>query len=319
MRILILALISAIGSTTLAQSGFTVPYVKRNYLNEVQVAATHSKVEYKGKLGSYEVVEKSRTFFGFEAVTDTIANNQKIELGLKLGAERAMADAKLTFRIDQGSDLLTIKANSTSSPINTFVLSIPVDTNARFFGGGEQFSHVELTGQRIPFLVEENGIGRSTDAASRMAKLVGANGHQWSTYCPIPIIVSTLGQAFLIENDCYTEIDLTEPGRIGFKVHSDSLTLRVWHAESPKSLISQFSKYLGRTPPLPDWAHGTWLGLQGGRSRVNRILKETQAFGNPVTAIWIQDWMKPRSAADSGGSGNPMKPSILNSEITATA
>lgn len=291
MRLLFLAILSGICSTVLAQSGFTVPLVKRNYLTDVQVAATHSKVEYKGKLGSYEVVEKPRTFFGFESVTDTIASKRHVELGLKLQAERTMANARLTFQVDQGADLLSIKANSTSSPINTLILSIPIDTNARFFGGGEQFSHVELTGQRIPFLVEENGIGRSKDAASRMAKLVGANGHEWSTYCPIPIIVSTLGQAFLIENDCYTEIDLTEPGRIGFKVHSDSLTLRVWHAESPKSLISQFSKYLGRTPTLPDWAHGTWLGLQGGKPRVNRILNETQTFGNPVTAIWIQDWV----------------------------
>lgn len=292
MRFLIIALILAYSGAAFCQgTGFSIPIVKRNYLQDVQIAATHSKIEYNGKLGSYEVSEKERTYFGFSGVKDTIANKEFIKLGLTMNGERAMANASMVFRIDQGSDLLTLKANSSSSPINTLILSIPVDTAARFFGGGEQFSHVELTGHRVPFIVEENGIGRSKDAASRMAKMVGANGHKWSTYSPIPIIVSTLGQAFLIENDCFTEIDLSEPGRIGFKVHSDSLTLRVWHAESPKSLISQFTSYLGRAPELPEWAHGTWLGLQGGKRKVNEILAETQGFGNPVSAIWIQDWV----------------------------
>ena len=45
-------------------------------------------------------------------------------------------------------------------------VTIKVNQGLRYFGGGEQFSHVELTGKKVPFIVEENGIGPGRPACN---------------------------------------------------------------------------------------------------------------------------------------------------------
>ena len=180
---------------------------------------------------------------------------------------------------------------STNSNLYSLTVELPVDRNAKFFGGGEQFSHVELTGKYVPFLVEENGIGRGDQPATRTANLAGAGGHEWSTYCPIPLIISTENKAYLIENDCYSAVDLTQKGRMRIWVDDDELRLKVFEADSPKELIEKVTEYTGRMPELPDWSYGTILGIQGGAERVKQLVKDANAYGNPISAIWIQDWV----------------------------
>ena len=213
--------------------------------------------KFNGKLGSYKVKEHK-----FKPST----RDPKV----------VITDSTLLVRADMaGVTKLTLK----------------VDQGLRFFGGGEQFSHVELTGKHVPFLVEENGIGRGDQPATRTANLVGAGGHEWTTYCPIPLVLSTNNKAYIIENDCYSEIDLTVDGEITFVVHDNELRLREFEADSPKELLQKITAQIGRMPELPDWTYGTILGIQGGAERVKQLVKDAQAFGNPVSAIWIQDWV----------------------------
>ncbi len=219
--------------------------------------------QFNGKLGSYKV---KRTGKPMEGTVSTICKDS--------------ADGSV----------LVVSAPETAG-IGITELILPVGTNTRFFGGGEQFSHVELTGKHVPFLVEENGIGRGDQPATRTANLVGAGGHEWSTYCPIPLILSTDNKAYLIENDCYSEIDLSIPGEITFIAHEDELRLKIFEADSPKELIQKITEHTGRMPELPDWTYGTILGIQGGAERVRQLVKDAKEHGNPVSAIWIQDWV----------------------------
>ncbi|MFT4524058.1 MAG: alpha-glucosidase [Bacteroidia bacterium] len=290
MRLTLLLCFWFITQCVFAQD-LSMPAAQRPFMQDLGIHMTHSKIEYGGKLGSYEVKEKVVNFFGYDGEIGKSVSTDSRTVSVRLSGRRSMVKASINYRTDAVSEIIEVTMDESVEPITTTFFSVPCDSGSHFFGGGEQFSHVELTGKKIPFLVEENGIGRSNDAASRLAGIVGADGHEWSTYCPIPLVISSFGYAYLIENDCYSEIDLSEEGRIGFKVHDDTLKLRVWKAESPKALISHTSNYLGRQGLVPEWTYGTWLGLQGGKSRVNRILKETQAFGNPVSAIWIQDWV----------------------------
>lgn len=216
---------------------------------------------YEGKLGSYKVKEKH-----LEALT----------------AEPI---------IEQNNGRIHVFTKNTFVLTNITELTLSVDSSAHFFGGGEQFSHVELTGKNVPFIVEENGIGRGDQPATRTANLIGAGGHEWSTYCPVPLVLSSNNSAFLIENDCYSEIDLTENGKITFRVHDDEIKIRSWEANSPKELIQKVTAHLGRMPELPDWTYGTILGIQGGAERVKQLVKDAKSYGNPVSAIWIQDWV----------------------------
>ena len=290
MFIRFLTILFLLAGTAFAQD-LSMPSVPSSFLQEMDLSMIHSKIDYGGKLGSYEVKEKTINFFGFDGLTGSSEGEGRKSVSVRLSGSRGMVDASVHYFQDDVSEVIEVTLDRSNEPITTTYFSIPCDTGARFFGGGEQFTHVELTGYTVPFLVEENGIGRGDDAATRMANMVGAGGHEWSTYCPVPMVMSTFGLAYLIENDCYSEIDLSEKGRIGFRVHDDTLRLRVWERTPPKGLISAVSGYLGRQPFPPTWTSGTWLGLQGGKSRVNKILKETQAFGNPVSAIWIQDWV----------------------------
>ncbi|MCF8462181.1 MAG: alpha-glucosidase [Flavobacteriales bacterium] len=220
--------------------------------------------QYKGKLGSYKVKRKDKPN---DVVTATICR-----------------------RVNDQNLIVVLPLDETI-PIDITELKIPVSKGLHFFGGGEQFSHLELTGKHVPFLVEENGIGRGDKPATKTANLVGAGGHEWTTYCPIPLILSTDNKAYLIENDCYSEIDLTVDGEITFIVHDHELKLRTWEANSPKELLEKITADLGRMPQLPDWTYGTILGIQGGAERVKQLVKDAQGYGNPVSAIWIQDWV----------------------------
>lgn len=215
--------------------------------------------EYNGKLGSYHVKEKKR---------------DAIPLEPQLKATSS------TFQV--AADDLRVGITE---------VRIKTRKGLHFFGGGEQFSHIELTGKKVPFLVEENGIGRGDQPATRTANLVGAGGHEWTTYCPIPLILTSDNEAYLIENDCYSEIDLSVDGEIRFTVHDNEIRLRRWKAGSPKELIQKITEHTGRMSELPDWIYGTILGVQGGAERVRQLVKDAKGYGNPVSAIWIQDWV----------------------------
>ena len=258
MRYLVIFAFSLITVNGLGQ-GFDV--------NNIEVRFFWGHFEFKGKLGSYEPKLKLRNPIYPSWGGNWIA----------------------TFN----DNLLEVKfpESDPNAEMHGLYVDIPVDSNARFYGGGEQFSHVELTGKRLPILVEENGIGRGDQPATRTANLVGAGGHEWSTYCPIPLILTTKNKAYLIENDCYSQIDLETKGSMRIWLDDNNLRLRIFEANSPKGLIQKITEYTGRMPELPDWTYGTILGIQGGAERVKQMVKEAKEFGNPVSAIWIQDWV----------------------------
>jgi alpha-glucosidase len=235
------------------------------YMKDARLHFPDVEVTYAGKLGSYKVRE-----------TPTYA-------------ARVAPVAHWDVEEDNGALVLTIRASRPQTA--AMELMMQVERGVRWFGGGEQYSHVELTGHRVPFIVEENGIGRGDHPATGVADLMGAGGHAFSSYLPIPIIMGTDNTAYLIENDCYSEVDLSVAGRVGFKVHDGTLRLRVWKADSPKELLRMVTAHLGRMAPLPDWTYGTILGIQGGADVVRQRVQEAKAHGNPVSAIWIQDWV----------------------------
>lgn len=241
--------------------------------NAQNVNTFQAEIEYGGKLGSYEVKEK---------------NLRELNLKPIIGGEKDKAKGIQTFSVAFGDS---------TRRVDIIELTIDLEKPVRFFGGGEQFSHVELTGKKVPFLVEENGVGRGDQPATRTANVVGAGGHEWTSYCPIPLVLNTDNSAYLIENDCYSEIDLTQKGKITFRVHDNELKVRAWKADSPKELLQKVTEFTGRMPELPDWTYGTILGIQGGAERVRKLVKDAKDYGNPVSAIWIQDWVgkKPTS------------------------
>ncbi|PSR04784.1 MAG: alpha-glucosidase, partial [Bacteroidetes bacterium SW_11_45_7] len=161
----------------------------------------------------------------------------------------------------------------------------------------EQYSHVNLTGHRVPALVEEQGIGRGDQSTSFWTGIVGAAGDAFTSYAPIPFFLTTEGRAVFLENTRPSVCDFSQEGQVVLEVQHNSLKGLVWLKDDPLALLRSYTVHAGRMRSLPDWAYGTWLGVQGGAKRVRSIVDSTLASGNPVKAVWIQDWTGNRDVA----------------------
>lgn len=173
-----------------------------------------------------------------------------------------------------------------------FIFSSKPETE--YFGGGEQFSFCNFKGREVPIFVEENGIGRGDKKITRIAKLAGVQGSQFTSYAPIPYFMGTDNVAFSINNSTFSIFDFKNLHQVKIQIWDKTLHGSFWQANSPKELLTKYTQGTGRMQPLPEFAYGTIIGLQGGKIKVDSILKNSLAHKNPITAIWIQDWVGKR-------------------------
>lgn len=187
--------------------------------------------------------------------------------------------------------LIQIKIAFDSLSLNQISLQFHYRGAPSFYGGGEQFSHFRLNGHKIPFFVEEQGIGRGDQPLTFFADLAaGSGGNAFTTYLPVPVLFGSDGLFILIENKEPAEIDLRKKGLIQITVRSNEMKLLIGKFHSFQSAVRYYNRQYGQKIHLPESARGTVLGLQGGREIVLRRLHEIIKSGNPVSALWIQDW-----------------------------
>ena len=69
----------------------------------------------------------------------------------------------------------------------------PADSTERVFGGGEQFTHLNLRGHRFPIWTREGGIGRDDSFIADAANITspGSAGDYHTTYWPQASFLST--------------------------------------------------------------------------------------------------------------------------------
>lgn len=174
--------------------------------------------------------------------------------------------------------------------------SFEIKTNPKeiFYGGGVQFSNVELNDHRIVNICEENGIGRGDAPISRWTNLLGVKGEDYSTYYPIPFVVSNFNRGFQIRYPSgLNEIKISEDF---IKVASYTQLTNIFLYKKPSMLevIQAFNELNGRGQPIPNWALGNILGVQGGTMAVKKKIQPLIDKNIPIDAIWIQDWVGKR-------------------------
>lgn len=246
------------------------------------------KAKYKESYNLYHIKDKS----SYPLKELTVQTKQEDAEWYATGTLSGTA-VNLVATGKEGDGLL-LKVAVQDTAINRLRFTIPCDADEQFYGFGEQFSHFNMKGKKVPIWVQEQGIGRGDGPISFFMSLVGIKGSKFHTYAPMPVFVSTKGRAFYVGNSSYIEIDLTRKNEITFEVWDNELSLRVWKADEPLQLIEKLTEETGRMPQLPGWAYGTWLGLQGGAEKVTKIVDDALAANNPVTAVWIQDWVGKR-------------------------
>ena len=81
------------------------------------------------------------------------------------------------------------------------------------WGGGEQMSHLALNDRKFPMWTSEPGVGREpgtplTDKVSADGSFAG--GDYWTTNYPQPTMLFSGGHAIVLQESCYSELDLSK-------------------------------------------------------------------------------------------------------------
>ncbi|MCY1337128.1 Sulfoquinovosidase [compost metagenome] len=257
----------------------------------------HAEVEeHRGAL----FVDERRSLLCRE---QSLESFQLIGRRLTLGGHLRCTDGRISaYRLsleDDGAQGLKLAVALDDPALNRLYLSWAREADERFFGFGEQFSHFDQAGRRLPILVQEQGIGRGLQPITLGADLSArAGGDWWTTYAPVPHYLSSKLRSFFSESSAYQVFDLRDAHRVQLEVHEGRLAARLYAGDSPAELIEAHTAVAGRMPPLPDWTqHGAIVGLQGGTRRVREILGRLEGAGVPLAGVWLQDWVGQRSTS----------------------
>ncbi|XP_038882634.1 sulfoquinovosidase-like [Benincasa hispida] len=194
-------------------------------------------------------------------------------------------------------EMEVLRAAEEFGEFNRVFLTYSSEEKERFFGFGEQFSHMDFKGKRVPIFVQEQGIGRGDQPITFAANLVSYRaGGDWSTtYAPSPFYMTSKMRSLYLEGYEYSVFDLTKNDRVQIQIHGNSIQGRILHGNSPSELIERFTETIGRPPELPGWIiSGAVVGMQGGTDAVRKIWNDLKAHEVPISAFWLQDWVGQR-------------------------
>lgn len=181
---------------------------------------------------------------------------------------------------------------TTSDPWNRIWLRFASPSGEPVYGGGEQYSRLNLRGSRLPLWSTEQGVGRSGNLTRILANIhSGSGGHWHSTYFPQPTWVGDGGRWIHLESSAYSVADFRSPASDRVEVWEGGFDFEIGIPRSLVAAVSSLSEFLGRQPGLADWAdRGMWLGLQGGTETVLRKKDRAIEAGIPLSGLWVQDW-----------------------------
>lgn len=194
-------------------------------------------------------------------------------------------------------EIEVLKTAEEFEAFNRVCLTYSSEEKEKFFGFGEQFSHMDFKGKRVPIFVQEQGIGRGDQPITFAANLVSYRaGGDWSTtYAPSPFYMTSRMRSLYLEGYEYSVFDLTKNDRVQIQIHGNSIQGRILHGNSPSELIECFTETIGRPPELPGWIiSGAVVGMQGGTDAVRKMWDELKAYKVPISAFWLQDWVGQR-------------------------
>jgi alpha-glucosidase (family GH31 glycosyl hydrolase) len=251
--------------------------------------------------GSFTIVDAKSNITQTQTIESiTLVNNQLTIKGQFLAAQ----NTNYTLSIyEESSNQLHFDLQTENINFNRLYLSYACETGEQFFGFGEQPSHLNHKGNRVPVLVQEQGIGRGdniTDNAfvNGIVNLtLGASvGDDYTSYKVVPQYISSKSNAFFLKNYEYSEFDFTKNNQIQIELYAGKLEGNLIYAENPYQAIEEYTSYCGRMQPLPAWiVSGAIIGMQGGTAKLYDIWQKMKNADVPVIAFWTQDWIGQRT------------------------
>jgi alpha-glucosidase len=206
--------------------------------------------------------------------------------------------ATLTFQaLSHGELGFRLEPLASASQATRTLLVYATEAGESFHGFGEQYTYVDLRGREVPIVIQEQGVGRGNGLVSSVVNLgsEGSAGDWSTTYYATPFYLTNRGRALMLENEEISWFDLTSTSEVKVRLRGREMRGRILFGETPKDVLTVFTSYTGRMPPLPDYLNeGAVVGMQGGTQRVRTVLAQLDAYDTPLAAFWLQDWVGKR-------------------------
>jgi len=180
-----------------------------------------------------------------------------------------------------------------NSLLNRVWIRLQSDPKEAIWGGGEQFSHLNLRGHRFPMWSQEPGVGRDmTTRLGQICEIQGqGGGNDVKTYYPQPTYISSQRYALHLDSTVYSLFDFTSPMFHELEIWDSSFTIEIFSSDKLLDLVQILSQRFGYCAHLPEWIfNGAILGLKRGANANIEILKKTLDFDVDICAMWSEDW-----------------------------
>ncbi len=251
----------------------------------IEIYAVKERVKYN--YASFKVKETRKHSNGKMSLHRIISYDPKfLDINLFNGSD----SARLQVSVNDNHEVrFYIKPYSKN--FNRIKLVLNHTPHQQIWGLGLQGSYVNHFGKKPLVLVEEQGIGRGDQPQTFILNLIaGVGGHHYSSYYPKPFYISENLYSFELINFSPVRFDFSKKEKTTISIWDGNTEIAIRFGTDVKNLISLHTEKNGRFRQLPDWAYGTWLGIQGGWDVVLSRLNDVVKAGNPVSALWIQDW-----------------------------
>lgn len=192
-------------------------------------------------------------------------------------------------RINLVSEEPVILEINGSESNNRIIVILGAFSDERIFGGGEQYTRLDLKGKRFTLYVQEQGIGRGWNAVSLLAALKGVRGSWYTTYFPQPVFFSSVGYGVVVDTNATVVADFRKKDRTVLEIWDNKCKL-IFLEGSLEEMVKKFHLLYSTKPIVPDWVFGVWLASQGGIAAADRTIAIARKWNIPVTALWCQDW-----------------------------
>lgn len=246
----------------------------------------HSEPKVKEVYGFFKFKEKFSKSCKDQSI-DTILSQAK---GIQIKGK--LCDCAFQFDLSVlDSSRIQFQVSLSDRTYNRIYFDYQSTKEEAIFGLGEQYTHSNLKGRKVPIWVEEQGIGAGDQPITAIANVKIAGGTPVSTYAPIPFYISTHNYSFTLKNSSRAVFDFRKKEQTTLEVWDNHLDAILKQSPKPLDLIEAHTQTTGRQPQLPDWAYGTIVGLQGGTEKVLAYVDSLEASGVEISAIWIQDWV----------------------------
>ncbi|KAL8589435.1 hypothetical protein ACOMHN_021587 [Nucella lapillus] len=251
-----------------------------------------------GGNGDIDFVESKGNFRIEDYVTSRIPlTNQDVKQAdgatplVKLSSD---PDHYVTLQLSSTSDHPLVLEVTDMKGFDRLWLRVVAQRDEHVFGGGEQFSYLNLRGHSFPIWTREQGVGRnkSTLTTFYADQKDGAGGDYHTTYFPQPTFISTRNYYFHHGGSNYAVMDFSHDAFHEVYILDNPGPMYLRGGSDVVQVLGHLTQFLGRQPPLPDWLHtGAILGVQGGTRKMLDYIQQAEDHGVKVAGVWIQDWV----------------------------